>query len=118
MQCQCLDLPGPLVECVGVDLPLDDIPGVRLVTVDDVGEVRGGEGRLGAWCGRDLLQTVGLLLAGLAGLALLRLGLVDRPAVNISISASVSQSVPDSHLIAESGLSWEEPDRLGENCVW
>ena len=108
MQCQCLDLPGPLVECVGVDLPLDDIPGVRLVTVDDVGEVRGGEGRLGAWCGRDLLQTVGLLLAGLA---LLRLGLVDRPAVNISISASVSQSVPDSHLIAESGLSWE-------NCVW
>ena len=74
----CLDLPGPLVEGVGVDLPLDHIPGVCLVTVDDVREVRGGEGGLGLdhvdcdglRCG---LQAVHLILT------LLRLGLVHRP---------------------------------------
>ena len=77
-QCQCLDLPGPLVEAVGVELPLDDVPGVRLVAVDDVRDVRAGGGRPGldhVDCDglRCRLQAVHLLLA------LVRLGLVDWP---------------------------------------
>ena len=115
---QCLDLPGPLVEGVGVDLPLDDIPGVCLVTVDDVWDVRSGKGRLGLdhvdcdglWCG---LQTVDLLLA------LLRLRLVHRPGKYLNILRLSLQQL-SSHLIAESVISWalEEIYRLGENWVW
>ena len=79
-QCRCLDLPGPLVEGVGVELPLDHVPGVGLVTVDHVRDIWAGGGRPGldhVDCDglRCRIQTVHLLLA----LALIRLGLVDWP---------------------------------------